>query len=214
VVWGNRIASVDPTSCATAGTVLTDFSRSVSAIVPAFDDVTASGGSSANAFTASDSVSRFADAFASIPGLSAYTSEQIAYKSPTAVYADGTAVWGRGFGGRHIQSADGLLMRNVTTWFGGAMGVEKLLRPDLRLGVFVGAGSTHNSIDPNNDATDSNLGFAGAYARYTVGASFLNAAVQGGTLHSATWRLINNNLRPTGWRRRPPATTAGTLVPN
>ena len=198
VVWGNRIASVDPTSFATAGTVLTDFSRSVSAIVPAFDGVTASGGSSAVAFAASDSVSRFADAFAGIPGLSAYASEQIAYKSPTAVYADGTAVWGRGFGGRHIQSADGLLMRNVTTWFGGAMGVEKPLRPDLRLGVFVGAGSTHNSIDPNNDATDSNLGFAGAYARYAVGASFLNAAVQGGTLHSATSRLINNNLVPNG----------------
>ena len=42
-----------------------------------------------------------------------------------AVYADGTVVWGRGFGGRHIQSADGLLMRNVTTWFGGAIGIEK-----------------------------------------------------------------------------------------
>ena len=78
------------------------------------------------------------------------------------------------------------------------MGVEKLLRPELRSGAFVGAGSTHNGIDPNNDATDSNLGFAGAYARYAVGASFLDAALQGGTLHSATSRLINNNLAPNG----------------
>ncbi|WP_334433427.1 autotransporter outer membrane beta-barrel domain-containing protein [Bradyrhizobium sp. AZCC 1610] len=199
VVSGNRIASVDPTSFATAGSVLSDFSRSVSAIVPAFDGVTASGGGGTSAFAAPDGgMSRIADAFAGIPGLSAYASDEIAYKSPTAVHADGTTVWGRGFGGRHIQSADGLLMRNVTTWFGGAIGVEKSVRPDLRLGVFVGAGSTHNSIDPNNDATDSNLGFGGAYARYTTGASFLQAGAQGGALHSATSRLVNNNLVPNG----------------
>ena len=204
VVSGNRIASIDPTSFATAGRVLTDFSRSVSAIVPAFDGATASGGG-ASAFAAPDSgmsriadASRIAEAFASIPGLSAYASDGIAYKSPTAVHADGTAVWGRGFGGRHIQSADGLLMRNVTTWFGGAIGIEKSVRPDLRLGVFVGAGSTRNSIDPNNDATDSNLGFGGAYAHYTIGASFLRAGAQGGALHSATSRLVNNNLVPNG----------------
>ena len=214
VVSGNRIASVDPTSFATAGRVLTDFSRSVSAIVPAFDGVIASGGG-ASAFAEPDSgMSRIAATFAGVPGLSAYASDEIAYKSPTAVYADGTAVWGRGFGGRHIQSADGLLMRNVTTWFGGAIGIEKSVRPDLRLGVFVGAGSTHNSVDPNNDATDSNLGFGGAYARYTTGASFLQAGVQGGALHSATSVSSTTIWCPMGWRRRPRVTTAGTSVPS
>ncbi|MGY3289875.1 hypothetical protein ACVWWP_002942 [Bradyrhizobium sp. LM3.6] len=107
VVSGNRIASVDPSSFATAGSVLADFSRSVSAIVPAFDSVMASGGG-VSAFAAPDSgMSGIADAFAGIPGLSAYASDEVAYKSPTAVYADGTAVWGRGFGGRHVQAADG-----------------------------------------------------------------------------------------------------------
>jgi hypothetical protein len=198
VVSGNRIASVDPSSFATAGSVLADFSRSVSAIVPAFDSVMASGGG-VSAFAAPDSgMSGIADAFAGIPGLSAYASDEVAYKSPTAVYADGTAVWGRGFGGRHVQAADGLLSRNVTTWYGGAIGIDKSLRPDLRLGLFVGAGSTHNRLDLNGDATDSNLAFGGAYARYTSGASFLNAALQGGALHSSTSRLVNNNLVANG----------------
>lgn len=197
-VAGNRIASIDPTSFAAAGTVLTDFSRSVSAIVPVFDNLMPLAGNGVTAFDTPDKASRIADAFASIPGLSAYASDEIAYKSPTAAYADGTAVWGRGFGGRHIQSADGLMLRNTSTWFGGVMGVEKQLRSELRFGIFVGAGSTHNSIVPNGDATDSNLGFAGVYARYSAGASFLYAAVQGGAQRSTTSRLINNNLAPEG----------------
>jgi hypothetical protein len=198
VVSGNRIATVDPTSFATASTALADFTRSVSAIVPDFGDRSASGSTGVVAFASPEGSSRVADAFASLPGLSAYNSEQIAFKSPTAVYADGTAVWGRGFGGQHIQLADGTLLRNTSTWYGGAMGIDKLVRPDLRLGAFIGAGSTHNSIDLNSGSTDSNIVFGGAYARYTVGSLFLNVALQAGSLSSTTLRNINNNLSAGG----------------
>jgi hypothetical protein len=44
------------------------------------------------------------DAFAAIPALaSAYTDDAMAFKAPTAVNADGTAVWSRGFAGQRIQ---------------------------------------------------------------------------------------------------------------
>ena len=200
VVVGSRIVSIDPTSFATAGSALSDFARSVSAIIPDVGGVIAPGGAGVTAFAGPDSSSAIDDAFASLTGVSAYAGDRMVFKNPTAVYADGFTVWGRGFGGRHIQSADGVLQRNVSSWYGGAIGVDKLVRPDLRLGVFVGGGATRNSIDPNStvDTTDSTIGFGGAYARYTVGASFLNAAIQGGTLHSTTGRLINNNLLANG----------------
>ena len=200
VVSGNRIVSIDSTSFATAGTALSDFARSVSAIIPDVGGMSAPGGPGVSAFASPDSASAIDDAFANLTGVSAYAADRMVYKNPTAVYADGFTVWGRGFGGRHVQSADGILQRNVSSWYGGVIGVDKLVRPDLRLGVFVGGGATRNSIDPNStvDTTDSTIGFGGAYARYTIGASFLNAAVQGGTLRSTTTRLINNNLLANG----------------
>lgn len=199
-VSGNRIASIDPTSFATAGTALSDFARSVSAIIPDVGGMSAPGGAGVSAFASPDSASAIEDAFANLTGVSAYAADRMLFKNPTAVYADGFTVWGRGFGGRHVQSADGVLQRNVSTWYGGAIGLDRLVRPDLRLGVFVGGGATRNSIDPNNtvDLTDSTVGFGGAYARYTFGASFLNAALQGGSLRSTTARRINNNLLANG----------------
>ena len=134
-------------------------------------------------------------AFDNIPGLSAYAADQAAFKAPTVTYADGTTFWARGFGGQRIQQADGVILRNVNTFFGGAMGMDRLVSPNLRIGGFIGAGSTRSSIEFNSGDTDSNLGFGGLYARYLWGASFLHAAVQGGgSRNDSTRNNINNNL--------------------
>jgi outer membrane autotransporter protein len=110
-------------------------------------------------------------------------------------HADGTTFWARGFGGQRIQQADGVVLRNVSNFFGGAMGMDKALSPNLRIGGFIGAGSTRTSIELNSGDTDSNLGFGGLYARYLWGASFLHAAVQGGgSRNDSTRNNINNNL--------------------
>jgi len=194
VVSGNRIVSVDPTAFASAGTTLADFARSVSGIVPDVGGIALSGGAGVSAFAAPDATAALDDAFASLTGVPAYAAgDRIAFKTPTVSYADGTTVWARAFGGQHIQPTDGALLRNVSTWIGGAIGLDKWLRPDLRLGAFVGSGVTRNSVDFGT-GTDSTLGFAGAYARYTTGAWFAHAAIQGGGLHSFTSRLVNNNL--------------------
>jgi outer membrane autotransporter protein len=87
-----------------------------------------------------------------------------------------------------------VVLRNVSNFFGGAMGMDKALSPNLRIGGFIGAGSTRTSIELNSGDTDSNLGFGGLYARYLWGASFLHAAVQGGGSRNDTTRNINNNL--------------------
>jgi outer membrane autotransporter protein len=74
------------------------------------------------------------------------------------------------------------------------MGMDKAVSPNLRVGAFIGAGTTRTSIDLNSGDIDSNLGFGGLYARYLFGASFLHAAVQGGGSHNDSTRNINNNL--------------------
>jgi outer membrane autotransporter protein len=139
--------------------------------------------------------SRFDDAFASIPGLaSAYAGEALAFKSPTAVYSEGTAVWARGFAGQRIQQQDGALLRTANIFYGGMIGADFAARPDMRFGVFFGGGNTRTSIDFNQGGTGSDLLFGGVYARYDIGASFLHASVQGGGSRNTTTRNINNNL--------------------
>jgi hypothetical protein len=195
VVSGNRVVTIDPTPFAVAGTMLGDFSRSVSAVVPMFDSLPAATGAVPTAFAAqASSAPIFSPAFDHIPGLSAYAADHVAFKAPTVAHADGTTFWARGFGGQRIQQADGVVLRNVSNFFGGAMGMDKALSPNLRIGGFIGAGSTRTSIELNSGDTDSNLGFGGLYARYLWGASFLHAAVQGGGSRNDTTRNINNNL--------------------
>jgi hypothetical protein len=198
VVSGNRIVSIDPTPFAAAGTGINDFARSVSAIIPDSRGFAGLGGG-VTAFAGPDGASPIDDAFASLMGVSAYSGDKIFFKNPTVAYADGFTVWGRAFGGRHSEASDGVLLRNVSTWYGGAIGVDRSFRADLRLGAFVGGGSTRNSVDFNlGGVADTTIGFGGAYANYTFGASFLKAAIQAGTLRTTTSRLVNNNLLANG----------------
>jgi hypothetical protein len=140
VVSGNRVVTIEPTSFAVAGTALGDFSRSVSAVVPIFDNLPTTGGGTATAFAAPTSAAPiFSPAFDSIPGLSAYAADHVAFKAPTVTHSDGTTFWARGFAGQRVQQADGVILRNVSNFFGGAMGVDRLVSPNLRIGGFIGA---------------------------------------------------------------------------
>jgi uncharacterized protein with beta-barrel porin domain len=197
VVSGNRVVTIEPTSFVVAGTTLGDFSRSVAAVVPVFDTQSAAAGGTPTAFAApapSSPGSVVSAAFDHMPGLSAYAADRVAFKAPTVTHSDGTTFWARGFAGQRVQQADGTVLRNVSNFFGGAMGLDKAVSPNLRIGGLIGAGSTRTSIELNSGDTESNLGFGGLYARYLWGASFLHAAVQGGGSRNDTTRNINNNL--------------------
>ncbi|MFY9699333.1 MAG: autotransporter domain-containing protein [Rhodoplanes sp.] len=197
VISGNQIATLDPTLFATFDRALMDFSRGVSSAIPMFEGFSNMPGGSAIAFAAPQSpASRVEEVFASIPGLSAYAADPMAFKNPTVVLADGAALWARGFGGERIQPSDGILFKATSDYYGGMMGGDWLVRPELRLGAFIGGGATRTSLDQNAGWANSDLIFGGGFARYAFGKSFLQAAVQGGPSQNSTSRTIASNLAP------------------
>ena len=197
VVSGNRAVAVDPTAFAAAGRTLNDFSRAVFDAVPVFAGGSAPG-SAPLAFAAPEAPSRIEDAFAAVPGLAAYSDQGLVFKNPTVAYGDGSTVWGRGFAGQRLQQQDGALLRTANLFYGGMIGGDWQTQPGLRLGAFLGGGQTRSTVDFNQGDTKTDLVFAGAYARYDIGASFLQAALQAGGSRNTTSRSINNNLAAGG----------------
>ena len=196
VVVGNQVAIVDPTSFATADRTMMDFTRSVSGLIGSrSDEADATGGATPTAFAPTGGIAAQAqDAFAQIPGLAYASNDAVIFKNPTVTTADGRAVWAKGFVGERIQQADGPTLRTMTNFYGGAMGLDGLFHPDLRLGGFVGGGATQQSIDLNSGSAKSNIGFTGLYGRYKLGVSFLDFALTGGLTQNSTTRNINSNL--------------------
>ncbi len=201
VVSGNRVVTIDPTPFAMTDRNLMDFTRSVSSVlgdrfagmgsVPAGPALGFAGESDAN--------TRLADAFADIPGLSAYAADGAVFKNPTVQYTDGSTVWGRGFAGQRVQQADGdTLLHTLNQFYGGMIGGDWQAQANLRLGAFVGGGRTRSSEELNMGDQNSDLFFGGLFGRYDWGASFLGLALQGGHSNTDTSRNINNNLAPGG----------------
>lgn len=120
------------------------------------------------------------------------------FKNPTVTAPDGTTVWAKGFYGQRVQQADGPVLRNVTNFYGGAIGADRLVRPDLRLGGLVGGGAIRTSIDFNSGNTASDVVFTGVYGRKDLGPAFIDFALLGGHTGNRTTRNINNNLAANG----------------
>jgi hypothetical protein len=200
VVSGNRAVAIDTTPFAMVDRNLLDFSRAVSSAVPQIEGsftitTAAADSSSALAFAGPDGdASTLADDVAAIPGLSAYADgSTLPFKSPTAVYGNGTALWARAFVGERVQDEDGALLETHNRFYGGLIGGGWQARPNLRLGLFVGAGETRSQTDFYGE-TKSTLVFAGLTGRYSWGASFLRFGLQGGHSKNDSTRNINNNL--------------------
>lgn len=202
VVNGNRIVSVDPTGFGVTDRGLMDFTRAVSATLGGRVSDTSNGvagrGGALGFAAFDDSVSRFDDAFGQAMGYAKAPSDAVLFKNPTATAPDGTTVWAKGFYGRHIQPADAPALRSVTNFYGGAIGADKLMRPDLRLGGFIGGGAIDSTIDFNAGKAKSDVVFAGVYGRKELGAAFVDFALLGGHTGNNTTRNINNNLVANG----------------
>ncbi len=203
VVSGNRIVSVDPTGFAATDRALMDFTRAVSATLGGrASDAAASGGATSGGalgFAAYDDfAARFEDAFAQVMGYAKAPDNAIFFKNPTVTTPDGTTVWAKGFYGQRTQQADGPLLRNVTQFYGGAIGGDRLVQPDLRLGGFVGGGTINTSIDLNSGSGASDIVFAGLYGRKDFGPTFVDFALLGGHTGNRTTRNINNNVLANG----------------
>ena len=220
VVSGNRIASIDPTPFGLADKNLMDFTRAVSSILGSIGDTTSvsSGPAASNAFAAETGSNRVGDAFASIPALAYAGSDTMAFKNPTMVYADGRSVWARGFAGERFQQADNTSLRAKNLFEGGAIGVDLLVRPDLRFGIFAGGGHSQLSVDFNAGSTRTDTVFGGIYGRYAFSsfgaASFLDFSLHGGgSSNGVTRGNINNNLLANGLETATASYNSGYVSP-
>jgi len=205
-VSGNQAAAVDPTPFALADRNLMDFTRGVSSILGSLGGASAAPtGPGSSAFAPSDSMAARIDAAFAGLGIAALGyagNDAPVFKAPTMVDQYGPSVWARAFGGDHVQDADGPLAHSSTRFAGGAVGFDMVMRPDLRLGLFVGGGETHQALDMNLGHTDSDTVFGGVYGRWgfaSFGApAFLDFALHGGGASNSTARTINNNTLPGG----------------
>lgn len=146
---------------------------------------------------------RSADAYAAVaapaPGLDpagaalAYAPAPV-FKGGAISDRDGNTVWAKGFGGRREQQTEGNFIGSVTTGYGGALGFERRLGPDVSLGTFVGSSSNATSLELNAGRIDTDAVFGGLYARSLFGASFVDLALIGGRLENTSSRNIGGGL--------------------
>jgi hypothetical protein len=115
-------------------------------------------------------------------------------KAASAVYADGSAVWAKGFGGQRVQDTSGVFIGGTTTGAGGAVGYERAIDPDLKAGVLVGGSTNKTNLYFNAGSTSTDTVFGGAYGRKMWGGTFLDLAVIGGNLANTNVRNIGGGL--------------------
>jgi Autotransporter beta-domain len=170
-------------------------------------------GGTASLFAALDTAASPFDAFNSFPQCAlgyAEATKAPALKAASAVYADGNAVWAKGFGGQRVQDSNGAFIGGTTTGAGGAVGYERVIDPDLKVGALVGGSTNKTNLYLNAGSTNTDTVFGGAYGRKMWGATFLDLAVIGGNLANTPIPMPATSAAGSAWSVPTPAMAAGS----
>jgi hypothetical protein len=211
-VRGNSVAVLDPTALALEDRSVMNFTADVSSMLQdRFHAMPVSGGAAGGGGMgfAPDTTSRIDDAhnaFSGIPSVSmAYSSTEtrnanaMYAKAPAlAVPAYDTVVWASGFGGERQQWEDGPIQRARDDAYGGAIGIDRQMTPELRLGAFAGGGNSHLSVAYDIQRVDSDYVFGGGYGRWDKHDYYVDFALFGGGISSSSSRQIADNTVPSG----------------
>src|SRR6267378_2717304 len=194
VVTPTQIIVADLSGFAAQNRAILDITGWIGSVLPDTPVFAPGAGGSASAFAALDTPSSPFDAFASFPSEALGSAKAPAMKAASAVYADGNAVWAKGFGGQRVQDTSGAFIGGTTTGAGGAVGYERAIDPDLKVGALVGGSTNKTNLYFNAGSTSTDTVFGGAYGRKMWGGTFLDLAVIGGNLANTNVRNIGGGL--------------------